>query len=68
MTSGCNRGRARCYSELDRRLRAKPQAALMDHLRKARDWVDTEGRFDDPKSKVKLLDTFAEAMAKLQAM
>lgn len=49
--------------------RAKPQAAalLKEHLRKARDWVDTEGRFDDPKSKVKLLDTFDEAMAKLQA-
>ncbi len=49
---------------------AKPQAAgfLMEHLRKARDWVDTEGRFDDPKSKVKLLDTFAEAMAKLESM
>jgi hypothetical protein len=49
-------------------VRAKPQAAglLLEHLRKARDWVDAEGRFDDPKSKVKLLDTFAEAMAKLE--
>lgn len=46
---------------------AKPQAVelLMEHLRKARDWVDLEGRFDDPKSKVKLLKTFAEAMARL---
>ncbi len=50
--------------------RAKPQAVgfLLEHLRRARDWVDTEGRFDDPKSKVKLLDTFAEAMAKLERM
>lgn len=50
--------------------RAKPQAVgfLMEHLRKGRDWVEDEGRFDDPKSKVKLLDTFAEAMAKLESM
>ena len=59
---------AHWIGEPDGSLRAKPQAALKEHLRKARDWVDTEGRFDDPKSKVKLLDTFDEAMAKLQAM
>jgi hypothetical protein len=48
------------------RTRLHPAEFLTDHLRKARDWVDTEGRFDDPNSKVKLLDTFAEAMAKLE--
>lgn len=49
--------------------RAKPQAArlLLEHLRKARDWVGTEGRFDDPKSQVKLLDTFAVAISKLES-
>ena len=41
------------------------RALLRTHLEKARDWVESEGRYDDPRSKVKLLDTFNEAMAKL---
>ncbi|MFL5327857.1 MAG: hypothetical protein ACJ8C4_02995 [Gemmataceae bacterium] len=41
------------------------RAFLRDQLSKARDWVETHGRFDLPKSKTRLLATFDEAMAKL---
>lgn len=34
-------------------------------LNKSREWVETEGRFDDPKSKTHLLETFDEALSRL---
>lgn len=47
----------------------KPQAVefLMGHLDRARDWVETEGRFEQPKFRKQLLDTFDEAKAKLMS-
>jgi hypothetical protein len=46
---------------------AKPQAVqfLMDHLDRGMEWVENHGRFEQPKFKKQLLDTFAEARAKL---
>jgi len=48
---------------------AKPQAVefLKGHLDRARDWVETEGRFEQPKFRKQLLDTFDEAKAKLMS-
>lgn len=42
-------------------------AMLKDQLRRTRDWVETEGRFDEPKFRKQLLDTFDEATARLDA-
>lgn len=41
-------------------------AFLTGHLTMAREWVETEGRFHQARSKSKLLDTFDEALARLQ--
>jgi len=40
-------------------------AMLKEHLLRSRDWVETEGRFDEPKFRKQLLDTFDEATARL---
>ena len=45
----------------------KAVAFLMGHLDKAREWVETQGRFDEPKFRTQLLATFDEAKAKLQS-
>jgi hypothetical protein len=47
----------------------EPAAAglLKEHLRRARDWVESEGRFNEPKFRKQLLDTFDEAAARLDA-
>jgi hypothetical protein len=40
-------------------------AALRRHLEAGRDWVEREGRFEQAKSRAKLLQVFGEALAKL---
>lgn len=48
---------------------ATPQSVdlLLSHLDRARDWVENHGRFEQPKFKKQLLDTFDEAKAKLMS-
>jgi hypothetical protein len=43
---------------------AGAREALRRHLEAGRNWVEREGRFEHPKSREKLLDVFAEALAK----
>lgn len=40
---------------------------LSDHLDRGADWVENHGRFEQPKFKKQLLDTFAEAKATLMS-